>query len=113
MPVYTIDAKGKKLGRLASEIAVILQGKKDPAYEKRLAGKDAVLVKNIAAIEITGKKYETKTYYRHSTRIGALKKQTYDRIFEKDPSWILRHAVRLMLPKNRLAKTRMKKLIIE
>ncbi len=110
---YIIDAKGKNLGRLASEIAVILQGKKSPAYEPRLEGADEVVVKNIKDLTISGRKAEGKVYYRHTGPLGHLKKRTYGEIFEKNPSWVLRNAVRLMLPKNRLLKKRMKRLIIE
>lgn len=110
---YTIDAKGKKLGRLASEIAVILQGKKHPNYEHRTAGKDKVIIKNIKLIQISGKKYEEKLYHRHSGPLGHLKTETYKQKFIKNPAWVLEHAVRLMLPKNRLQKPRMKRLIIE
>ncbi len=113
MAEYTIDAKGKKLGRLASEIAVILQGKKNPAYEPRLEGNDTVIVKNMKNVAISGRKATEKVYYRHSGPLGHLKKRTYAEIFEKDPSWVLKNAVRLMLPKNRLLKKRMKRLIIE
>ncbi|MFH0712890.1 MAG: 50S ribosomal protein L13 [Candidatus Jorgensenbacteria bacterium] len=110
---YTIDAKGKKLGRLASEIAVILQGKKSPAYEPRLEGNDEVVVKNIKSMVISGRKSEEKVYYRHTGPLGHLKKRTYEEVFEKKPNWVLQNAVRLMLPKNRLLKKRMKKLVIE
>ncbi|MAF79476.1 50S ribosomal protein L13 [bacterium] len=110
---HTIDAKGKRLGRLASEIAIILQGKKSPHYERRLAGSDKVIVKNIEKIEITGKKFEDKLYYKHTGPLGHLKEKTYKQKFEKKPAWVLEHAVRLMLPKNRLQKPRMKRLIIE
>lgn len=111
--LYTIDAKGKKLGRLASEIAVILQGKKSPLYERRLEGKDTVHVKNVKDMVVSGKKAKQKLYFRHSGPLGHLKKRTYGEIFEKNPAWVLRHAVRLMLPKNKLLKKRMKRLIIE
>ncbi len=110
---HTIDAKGKRLGRLASEIAVILQGKKYPNYERRTAGKDKVTVKNIKFIQISGKKYEEKDYHRHSGPLGHLKTETYKQKFTKNPAWVLEHAVRLMLPKNRLQKPRLKRLIIE
>lgn len=113
MAVYTIDAKGKKLGRLASEIAVILQGKKNPSYEPRLEGDDQVVVNNIQGITLTGKKASDKIYYHHTGPLGHLKERTYKEVFQKNPAWVLRHAVNLMLPKNRLRAKRMKKLIIE
>lgn len=110
---YRIDAAGKKVGRLASEIALILQGKKTPAYEGRLVGEDEVLVTNIGAMEVSGLKSEQKRYYRHSGRIGSLKSRTFREVFGKNPRWILCRAVRLMLPKNRLAKPRLQKLTFE
>ncbi len=110
---YIIDATNKKLGRLASEIAVILQGKKKPDYHPRLAGEDRVIVKNIDKIIFTGKKLEQKVYYRHTGPLGHLKEKKLKDIFSKNPAFVLRHAVRLMLPKNRLLKKRMKRLIIE
>ncbi len=110
---YTIDAKGKRLGRLASEIAVILQGKKDPSYEPRLAGSGRVVVKNAGKMQFTGKKLEQKTYYKHTGPLGHLKERTLGEKFEKDPAWVLRNAVRLMLPKNRLQKLRLNRLVVE
>lgn len=110
---YFIDAKNKKLGRVASEIAVILQGKKSPKFEPRFAGSDKVVVKNINQISLSGKKTFQKIYYKHSGPLGHLKEKKYQDVFKKSPAWVLRHAVRLMLPKNRLQKTRMKRMIIE
>ena len=111
---YIIDAKNKRLGRLASEIAVILQGKKNPCYEPRMVGADGVRVKNIKEIVVSGKKERQKVYYHQpSGYIGHLKKRTYREIFEKDPTKVLRLAVSRMLPKNKLRAKRMKKLIIE
>ncbi|NCO15287.1 MAG: 50S ribosomal protein L13, partial [Parcubacteria group bacterium] len=80
---YTIDATNKSLGRLASEIAVILQGKKNPHYEPRIQGEDGVIVKNVDKIKITGKKLKQKKYYRHTTQIGHLKERTLEQIWDK------------------------------
>lgn len=113
MKEYIIDARGKRLGRLASEIAVILQGKKNASYEPRLAGNDRVIVKNAAKLQVTGKKMEQKIYYKHSGPLGHLKERTLGEKFKKDPTEVLRQTVRLMLPKNRLQKPRLKHLIIE
>lgn len=111
---YLIDAKNKRLGRLASEISVILQGKKNPCYEPRMAGTDRVRVKNIKEIVVTGKKERQKVYYHQPAGyIGHLKKRTYREIFEKDPAKVLRLAVLRMLPKNKLRAKRIKRLIIE
>ncbi|MBI5079297.1 50S ribosomal protein L13 [Candidatus Wolfebacteria bacterium] len=112
--IYTIDATNKKIGRLASEIALILQGKKNPKYEPRLEGEDGVIIKNIDKIEISAAKKKQKTYFRHTTQIGHLKKQTLKEVLEKKgAAEVLRRSVKGMLPKNKLLIKRMKKLIIE
>ena len=111
---YIIDATNKPLGRLASELAVILQGKKNPKYQSRLEGEDRVIVKNINKMTVTGKKFKQKIYYRHTTQIGHLKERTLQMIWEKKgPAEVLRRAVMGMLPKNKLRAKRIKKLIIE
>ena len=111
---YIFDAKNKRLGRLASEIAVILQGKKNPDYEPRMAGIDRVIVKNIGAIEVSGQKAKQKVYYHQPAGyIGHLKKRTYREVFAKNPTKVLRMAVLRMLPKNRLQAKRIKRLIFE
>jgi len=102
MKEYIIDVQNRSLGRVASEIALILQGKDDPSYEPRLAGNNRVIVKNIKKVYVTGSKAKEKIYYRHTTRIGSLKKRTYEQIFEKNPGWVLKRAVRLMLPLNQI-----------
>ena len=113
MADYTIDAKGKRLGRLASEIAVILQGKKHPSYEPRLEGNDRVILKNIDKLEVTGRKMKQKTYYRHTTQIGHLKSVSLQMLWDKKgPAEVLRRAVKGMLPKNKLLVKRTKRLII-
>jgi large subunit ribosomal protein L13 len=111
---YTIDAANKPLGRLASEIAVILQGKKNPKYEQRLEGEDRVIIKNINRMTVSGKKIKQKVYYHHTTQIGHLKERTLQMIWEKKgPAEVLRRAVIRMLPKNKLRIKRIKRLIIE
>lgn len=108
---YHIDAKQKPLGRLASEIAVILQGKKSPRYEPRISGEDRALVENYREIFVSGKKAEQKQYYRHTGYVGHLKSKTFNEAFTKDPKWVLKEAVRRMLPKNFLNSRRLKNLI--
>ncbi|MEK7546760.1 MAG: 50S ribosomal protein L13 [Patescibacteria group bacterium] len=108
---HVIDAKNKKLGRLASEIAVILQGKKSPDYEPRLVGADKVVLKNYREITLTGKKFKEKKYYRHTGYVGHLKQRSFEEAFNKDPKQVIREAVRRMLPKNFLNSRRMKKLV--
>lgn len=111
---YSFDAKNKMLGRLASEIAVILQGKRNAVYEPRESGTDRVFVKNIGEIKVSGKKEKQKAYYRQPAGyIGHLKKKSYREMFQKDPAKILRMAVLGMLPKNKLRNERMKRLIVK
>jgi len=113
---YTLDAKNKSVGRLAGEIALILQGKKNPKYEPRFEGDDCVVVKNVARLAITAKKAKQKIYYRHTTQLGHLKEKSMKMILEKKgmgPAEVLRRSVMGMLPKNRLRARRMKKLVIE
>lgn len=110
---YIIDAKNKKLGRLASEIAVILQGKKSVAYEPRLRGEDRVVVKNISGIIVTGGKESKKIYYRHTGYMGHLKEELFKDAFAKSPEKVLRRVVEHMLPKNSLKSKRIKMLTVE
>jgi large subunit ribosomal protein L13 len=108
---HTIDAKGKVLGRLASEVSHILQGKKSAAYAKNRVSDDKVLIKNIEGIVVTGNKAIQKVYYKHTGYVGHLKELTYEQKFAKDPRSVLREAVRRMLPKNFLNQKRMKNLV--
>lgn len=109
---HTIDAKGKKLGRLASEIATILQGKHDASYDPRFEGSDRVTVTNVKGLALTQKKLVGKKYYRHTGPLGHLKERSLKDVFAKNPAWVLKNAVRLMLPKNKLLARRMKRLTI-
>ena len=113
MADYVVDAKNESLGRLASRIAFILQGKNSANYEARNRGDNRVIVKNANMVKLTGKKAEQKVYYRHSGRPGGLKKLTYEDAFARSPEWVIRHAVRGMLPKNKLLKERLKMLKFE
>lgn len=108
---YHIDAKNKILGRLASEIAVMLQGKKNPKYEPRLAGGNRVFVKNYKNVIVTGKKLKNRVYYRHTGYMGHLKEQTLGERFQKYPKRAIQEVVRKMLPKNSLNAKRLKNLI--
>ncbi len=110
---YVIDAKHKRLGRVASEIAVILQGKHQATYDPRLSGSDRVIVKNVRAITVSGSKDVQKFYYRHAGPLGHLKVRRYREAFAKKPHWVLRHAVSLMLPKNRLRAKRLRRLMMD
>jgi len=111
---YIIDCKGKVLGRVASEIALILQGKKSVKYNPRLEGEDRVIVKNVDALVLTGKKMKQKVYYSHTTQIGHLKERKIaDVVAKHGMEWVLRKAVMRMLPKNKLQAKRIKRMIIE
>lgn len=110
---YVIDAKNQKLGRLASQIAQILQGKMHADYEPRNAGNDKVVVKNASQIVVTGRKSEEKIYYRHTGYMGHLKERVYKEYFAKAPEEILKAAVKRMLPQNFLNQKRMNRLVIE
>ncbi len=109
---YHFDAKGKRLGRLAERIAVILMGKNKADYTPHIDSGDFVVVTNIEKVEIGGKKEENKKYYRHSGYIGSLKEFSFKELREKNPEFLLMHAVKGMLPKNRLADRRLKRLKI-
>jgi len=108
---YHIDAKGKIFGRLASEIATIVQGKKSPNYNPRLIGSDRVIISNLNKIIVTGKKKKDKIYFHHTGYIGNMKKIPFGKAFDKDPEEVLRESVRKMLPKNRLSKSRLKNIV--
>jgi large subunit ribosomal protein L13 len=108
---HHIDAKNKILGRVASEIAVILQGKKKVTYARNRVSDDKVYVKNYEYIALTGNKRTDKIYYHHTGYVGHLKELTFEQKVAKDPKWVLRQAVRKMLPKNFLNQKRLKNLI--
>ncbi len=108
---HRIDAKNKVLGRVASEIAYILQGKKSASFQPNRVSNDRVLVKNYRDIKVTGDKATQKIYYRHTGYVGHLKELTFEQKFAKDPKSVLRQAVRKMLPKNFLNQKRIKNLV--
>ncbi len=110
---HIIDAKNQPLGRLASKIALLLQGKGTAAYASRNEGDVKVVVKNIKAVKITGKKADQKIYYHHTGPLGHLKERKYREVFDRKPDWVLWHAVRGMLPKNALRAKRLKNMTIE
>ncbi len=107
---YTIDAKGKRLGRLASDIAVILQGKKSTSYDPKNVGADRVVVKNYTAVTVSGRKDTQKLYHRHTGYMGHLKTLTFRQAFDRNPKAVIRNAVRRMMPKNFLNQKRLNKL---
>ena len=102
---HVIDATDRPLGRLASEIAILLRGKHKPAYHPSQDVGDYVVVINAARVAVTGRKLEQKTYYRHSGHLGGLKEQTLKDLLAKRPERVIERAVRGMLPKSRLGRT--------
>ena len=109
---HEIDASGMVVGRLATKIANLLQGKHRANYVPHQDTGDIVKVKNVKDIVFTGKKWEQKVHYRTSNRPGGLKSTPMDRLRKENPSEILRHAVKYMLPKNRTQSVRLKRLTI-
>ena len=109
----TIDAKDQVLGRLSTKIALILQGKDKPDFEPHSDMGDFVVVKNVSQIKITGKKLKQKKYYHHSGYPGGMKEIPMEKVFNKNPSEVLRKAVYGMLPKNKLRDKRIKRLKFE
>jgi len=107
---YVVDAQGKTLGRLASEIAKILRGKHKPIYVPHLDCGDYVIVVNAEKVRVTGKKLDKKFYYRHSGYPGGLKSISLRNQLQKHPTRVMEAAVRGMLPKNRLGRAMIKKL---
>ncbi|AEX86058.1 50S ribosomal protein L13 [Marinitoga sp. 1135] len=107
---YVVDAEGKSLGRLAAQIARILQGKHKPTYTPHVDTGDYVIVINAEKVVLTGKKLTQKKYYRHSGYPGGLKEQTAKEILEKYPERLIEKAVKGMLPKTKLGRHMYKKL---
>ena len=101
---YVVDAEGKTLGRLASQIAAILRGKHKPIYSPSVDCGDFVVVINAEKIVVTGQRMEQKKYYRHSGYPGGLREITLRQQLEKHPTRPIELAVRGMLPKNRLGR---------
>jgi len=109
---YSIDAEGKTLGRLASEIATLLRGKHKPIFTPHMDAGDYVVVVNAAKVVLTGEKLEKKVYYRHSGYVGGLKKAIAKEMLQKRPENLIRLAVKGMLPKNSLGRRQLAKLKI-
>ena len=107
---HVIDAEGRTLGRLSSEIAVLLQGKHRPFYVPNLNTGDYVIVVNAEKVRVTGKKLEQKKYYRHSGYPGGLKEETLSQLLERTPTRAVKHAVKGMLPKNSVGRQMLSRL---
>jgi large subunit ribosomal protein L13 len=107
---HVIDASGQTLGRLATQVANLLTGKRKPIYVPYLDTGDFVIVLNAAKVRVTGKKAKQKTYYRHSGYPGGLKAETFEKMLAAHPTRVIEHAVKGMLPHNRLGRAMFKKL---
>src|SRR4051812_39867471 len=105
-----VDATGKTLGRLATQIADSLRGKRKPDYTPHIDVGDFVVVVNAEKISVTGKKREEKRYYRHSGYPGGLRSRTLDEMLERRPEEVLRLAVKGMLPRTKLGRAQLRKL---
>ncbi|MGB0757647.1 MAG: 50S ribosomal protein L13 [Patescibacteria group bacterium] len=107
---HTIDAEGRVLGRLATEIATLLRGKQKVDFEPHIDGGDFVEVTNADKFVLTGKKLEQKVYYRHSEYPGGLKETPAQKLMEEKPEEMIKKAVWNMLPKNKLRAQAIKRL---
>lgn len=107
---YVIDAEGKILGRLATQIADVLRGKRKPEYTPHVDTGDFVIVVNADKVRVTGNKLRDKLYHRHSGYPGGLRSRTLEEMLERRPEEVIRRAVRGMLPRNRLARRQLTKL---
>ena len=107
---YVVDAEGKTLGRLASEVENVLRGKNKPTYSPHIDTGDYVIVVNAEKIQVTGKKLDQKIYYHHSEYVGGMKEATLREMMQKKPEFVITHAVKGMLPKGPLGRQMLKKL---
>lgn len=107
-----VDAEGQVLGRLASQIAMRLRGKHLPLFTPHVDVGDFVIVINADKVMLTGRKWQQKTYYRHTGYLGGLKSTTAKKLNEEHPERLIQFAVRGMLPKTRLGRSILKKLKI-
>lgn len=107
---HEIDAAGMVVGRLATKIAALLQGKTKASFVPHIDAGDFVKIKNVQDVVLTGKKMEQKVHFRTSNRPGGLKRTSMTKLKAERPEEILRHAVKYMLPKNRTQSVRLKRL---
>lgn len=107
---HVVDASGKILGRLATEVAILLMGKNKPIFVPYLDIGDFVVVTNASKIKVSGKKSQNKVYIRHSGYPGGLKVEKFDKLIGRRPEYIIEHAVKGMLPHNKLGRQMIKKL---
>jgi large subunit ribosomal protein L13 len=109
---YVVDAEGKTLGRLATQIADALRGKRKPEYTPHCVTGDFVVVVNADKVHVTGNKAVDKLYYRHSGYPGGIRSRTLGEMLERRPEEVIRKAVKGMLPRNRLGRQQLRKLKI-
>lgn len=107
---WLVDADGKTLGRLATEVSLLLRGKKKPEYTDFMDCGDFVVVVNAEKIKVTGRKLDQKKYFSYSGYPGGIKEKTLRQLLEKNPEEVVRKAVRGMIPKNKLGRKVFKKL---
>lgn len=107
---YVVDAQDKILGRLATEIASRLRGKHKPTFSPFIDNGDFIIVTNADKIQLSGKKWDDKKYYRHTGYMGGIKETTAKELLEKHPTDLVTKAVKGMLPKNKLGRAQLKKL---
>ena len=109
---FVVDAADQVLGRLAAQIANRLRGKHKPEFAPHMDNGDFIVVVNCEKIRVTGNKAADKLYYRHSGHVGGLKSVSFETLIQTKPHLVLMHAVKGMLPKNRLSRAMLKKLRI-
>ena len=107
---HVIDASGEVLGRLATQVASLLMGKRKPIFSSNLDTGDFVIIINADKVRVTGNKAKQKVYYRHSGYPGGLKAVTLEKMMQTNPARVIEHAVKGMLPHNRLGAAMIKKL---
>ncbi|MEZ3444191.1 MAG: 50S ribosomal protein L13 [Lachnospiraceae bacterium] len=109
---YVVDATGMTLGRLASEVASVLRGKKKPIFTPHIDTGDYVIIINAEKVAVTGKKLDQKVYYHHSDYVGGMKSATLREKMNKKPEEVIEHAVKGMLPKGPLGREMYRKLFV-
>lgn len=109
---HILDASGQSVGRIATQIAMLLRGKNKPTFVPHIDMGDFVTVENASKVKFTGSKFVQKDYYHHTNYPGGLKRTPMKHVFEDDPTELIRRAVMGMLPKNKLRGEMMKRLTI-
>lgn len=107
---FVVDAEGKTLGRLATEIAHRLRGKHKPEYTPHVDTGDYIVVVNAEKVQVTGRKATDKMYYKHTGYVGNLKSISFEKLIDKAPERVIQNAVKGMLPRNPLGREMFKKL---